>query len=336
MVVRGLVFTHLTNTKKKKAERWGNAWQSAYWASQCGEAAWMLWDKLTPSTRQGVANMIEFEANRFNNYRVPYYADKNGKIRHVGDTKGEENAWNSRILMLAVNAMPTHPHNAAWKTKACALMVSAWSRPSDLNCEESVDGKPVKDWLNGWNTYENGLVMNHRFIHPDYNCGYLCYAAAIDCALTNSTIPKSAFWNDGVMYHYYAAYSFKPGPSEWGDIREPGGTIYRRSENGGYLPDNFYPQGTDWSYHWYDCYLEMDIYAKLRNLDAGKDYDALGWANARVEAMRAKQDPQGRIYTDKDFMGMRCPDADAFQALAESWMVWWLTQHKLVPPVATN
>ena len=43
---------------------WGAGWQTAHWAFLAGEAAWLVWDELTPQTREYVAQMVVYEADR--------------------------------------------------------------------------------------------------------------------------------------------------------------------------------------------------------------------------------------------------------------------------------
>lgn len=59
---------------------WGDEWQSAEWAENIGFGAWLEWDNLTLRDKINIANMIIHEADRFINYKVPYYKDKSGKL----------------------------------------------------------------------------------------------------------------------------------------------------------------------------------------------------------------------------------------------------------------
>ena len=56
-----------------------------------------------------MARMVEHEADAFIDRTVPYWADRQGKIVTPGDTKAEENAWNSMLLASAQAMMPRHP-----------------------------------------------------------------------------------------------------------------------------------------------------------------------------------------------------------------------------------
>ena len=344
MAIRGIVFTH--EYYKINSLDWGNEWQSAYWAAQVGEAGWMMWDHLTNSTRQALAKVVELEANRFVSYQVPYWANPNGTINTPGDTKAEENAWNSRILTVAQAMMPSNPNVLLWRAKASELMVSAYSRPSDLTNTQMVDGKQVKQWLAGYNMYNNGVVVNHNIVHPDYAIAdILRYTTVIDTALANQYTPQSTFFNSDVIYNYLTSLQFTPGASPYGsgNIVSPGGTIYRTSVQSGnlvYDPNLYYPQGTDWSTLRYDDVSLMDLYAEFQGLDIGKSYDAMGWVKARLNAIQSIQNRPGHtgnLYQTGDWVNdWRAKETFALQQLSEEWMLWWLMQHNMTSPLADH
>ena len=98
---------------------WKYPWQSALWAASLTHASWLLWDELDADTRRQVAELLVYEADRFlaPGYKVPYWDPRSG------DTKAEENAWDSMILQLACAMMPRHPHAASWKRVASELMI---------------------------------------------------------------------------------------------------------------------------------------------------------------------------------------------------------------------
>jgi hypothetical protein len=85
-----------------------------------------------------------------------------------------------------------------------------------------------------------------------------------------------------VAYTAMTELSFTVGPSPYGrsNIIAPGGTILHRTPQGAYDGYTHYPQGAQWTIYVSDGYLNMDVYAKLRGLDAGKSYDAMGWGRA--------------------------------------------------------
>ncbi|MFH1268599.1 MAG: hypothetical protein ABIK89_22980 [Planctomycetota bacterium] len=138
--------------------------------------------------------VVEFEANRFlaPGYRVPYW---NGQ---GGDTKAEENAWDSMIFHVAVAMMPEHPHVLRWKKVAGKLMASAYARKQDMQDETVLDGKPLADWLDGYNVREDGVVVNHGFFHPDYmTCAGVQPGRNPTVRIGSATLPWNSAWLNG-------------------------------------------------------------------------------------------------------------------------------------------
>ncbi len=199
LAIRGVAMTHRVNNADSKT-CWGQglgnrrSWQAAYWAAHGAEAAWMLWDSIGVETKEAVAKMVKYEADAFINYDVPYWKNADGTSSDPTDTKAEENAWNSRILTVAQAMMPNDTNVARWRTKASELMVSAYSRQSDLQSTALVDGMQVRQWIKGYNTFNDGVVINHGLAHPGYMaCHTLTYETMIDATLAGQLIPQSAF-----------------------------------------------------------------------------------------------------------------------------------------------
>ena len=68
---------------------WGAGLQTAHWAKLAGEAAWLIWDRLTPQTREYVAQMIVYEADHAaHRARWSYWADAAGTVRRPGRHPG--------------------------------------------------------------------------------------------------------------------------------------------------------------------------------------------------------------------------------------------------------
>ena len=325
MMIRGLAYSHQSNRNFGSA-RWGAWWQTALWSAQAGEAAWMVWDDLSESTRQMVATMVAYEADRFLDYRIPYWANSRGVIYSHGNTRAEENAWNSRILSVAAAMMPSHPHARQWRQKGSQLMVSAYSRSSDLTNEKILDGRPVKDWINGYNARDDGLVVNHKRVHNDY-------AAAtsninkpfITQSLANQSVPEAAGFNADLVYRSMATVLFSV-EDGW---RRPGGTMFRRDADTDYLPEQYYPQGWDWSPHRYELFLLADLFAEALGFDHNEDFDATGWAYVRLAKLNDRQarHEDGHLYARNEHRPYIGSEAYAFQLVADSWMLYWMDRN---------
>jgi len=342
MAIRGVALTHCTF---KPTDNWGDNWQSAYWTSMFGEAAWMAWGDLSSSTQAAVAKVVEYESNRFINYKVHYWKNPDGSTNYPGDSKSEENSWNARVLAVAQAMMPNHPNVSQWREKASELVVGSYCRPSDLTNTTLVDGKPVKDWINGYNIHEDGVVINHNQIHPDYNLTVLCLANAITCSLANQYVPQSTYFNADVVYNALTSVEFTPPSSPHTDetILAPGGTMYKKSMVDGvmvYDPNVYFPNGTDWFEKRYESYATEDIFAEMLGFDEGEDFDSMGWAHAHIDgqlALQSRPGHTGNLYEDGEWVNDWYPkEAQAYKAAGNDWILWWLMQNGQVAPVGDH
>ena len=350
LAIRGVAFTHIVNTPSDYGgHRWGQgasqSWEAAYWCAQVAQAAWWLWDELSPKTRQALAKMVEHDADAFINMAVPYWADRLGHIVTPGDTKAEENAWNSMLLASAQAMMPHHPNVEKWRQKASEYQISAYSRQSDLTNSTLVDRTAAKDWLHGYNVFPDGVLVNHNRVHPDYMLAQeTCFASMVAVSLARQYIPQSMLFNAGLAYRALTEVQFTPGPdTRYGTgkaIAAPGGTIYYRTPDGGYSGDIYYPQGSDWTTKITDGYINMDLAAVQLGFDVGKQFSAIGWAKARARELLALQNRaghDGNIYHAGDWTAnYRGTDEVIFQSNAQAWMQWWLMQNHLMSPVGNH
>ena len=259
----------------------GDGWQTALWASSTAYAGWLMWDDLSAADREYVRKMIEYEANRFLNFTVPYYADRDGNIVYPGDTKAEENAWNAYSLGIAMAMMPNHPNYQAWLDKYSELMISAFAKPSDLNSDEIFHGQKLSDWLHGYNILENGLLYNHHQIHPDYmvtNGSYFFILAGR--MLANEPLLKAEFLNNSIVY--YALSDLKD---------EYGKTIYQ--DDG-----TIYYQKLDWGNGRRMNFVLFDAVANIFGFDENSTTKAADWELKHVQLAVAQQErfTDGRTY----------------------------------------
>jgi hypothetical protein len=318
---RGALLTNAVVLIRGATERhhrdngWGFPWQSALWAAYLGHSAWMLWDSLDATTKNSVAHLVEWEANRFLNYKVPYW---NGR---GGDSKAEENAWNSMVLSLAVAMMPHHPNVRWWKEKCSELMISAYATKADMQSQSVVDGKGVKDWLRGYNAQEDGSIVNHGFIHPDYIvCIHLNMRAFVVQPLAIQPVPEAADFNAALVYRCLVTKKWSSPP-----YAPPGGTIYKAGE-----PYLYYPEKADWGR--VDCltaYL-VDTHAFLLGLDRGLAERAQNWMRiraAKILEMQARH-PSRRVWAPGEFDAWPGREQTACGRLGNAFLALWLNDQK--------
>jgi hypothetical protein len=269
--------------------------------------------------------MVVEEANRFilPDYRVPYWTAPDGHVNTPGDTKAEENAWNSEILQLAIAMMPEHPHAEAWKRVCYELMISSFALKSDLRNEQIIDGKPVKDWLHGYNVRDDGAVVNHKRIHPDYTSSItLKTRSFLIQPLALQPVFEGASFNLPFIYRSFQEQVWASPPYE-----SPGGTMYIPGK-----VELYYPQGTDWSKHRVDIYYLLDVNAHLLGSDKGLKHKAVDWLRlraARIEAMQARHS-DGKMYAQEEFTTYPgCEQMAAWQ-LSDAYLFFWHHSHKAV------
>lgn len=271
---------------------WGNQWQSALWAAQCAWAAWILWNRLEDDTKALVTRMLVHEADRFTSYTVPYYRSRRGTILFPGDTKAEENAWNSNILTMALCMMPRHPNHEAWSRKNKELQLSAYARPEDLTHDRVVDGLHTARALQGSNMNSDGTVVNHGRLHPDYMVAFMHNGInAWAFSMAGRQPLMSSTFNGDIIYRALTQKRFGPDSL----------TIYLRDSLGRATPRMHFPEGNDWGTGRQANYWLMDVMAHLFGLDRGLNPPARSWALERARFMERKmrQSPSGRFFQSR-------------------------------------
>lgn len=326
LLIKSIAKAHKCNTENG----WGDQWQSALWCGLAGQAAYMMWNYLDNDTKMWVAAMVEYEANRFNIYTVPYYKNKDGKVVYEGDSKGEENSWNATVLQLAVSMMPEHPNVADWRYKCVELMVSAYARPTDLKRSKQVDGFSLSEWLSGSNLEENGTLINHGFIHNDYICTIEQNLRAINMfSLGDIDIPEATNLNADIIYDALVNLNFASPP-----YQSPGGTMYIEGS-----PDQYYPNGTDWSRYRYDIYYVLDVFAQILNFDDYAGTDGLSWEKLRAKkllTMQARHSDK-RVYASGEWNNYGGKEQLAAWMFGDAYLLKWLkAQEELSETVSWN
>lgn len=295
---------HVSN----QPDGWGRVWQSRLWTAIDGTAAWLLWDHLDAATRSAVVRMVTTEAHDLIGYHVPYYRSPDGTVNYPGDTKAEENSWDSMTLQLALAMMPSSPYAAAWSQKNVELLLSAFSRPQDLTDTSVIAGRPVNEWLRGSNANVDGTVTNHGIVHPDYMATLVqSLTAPPMAALAGTSAPAASLFNADVVYSDLSSLDFSSPP-----FLAPGGTIYIPSS-----AQLYYPQGNDWGTSRIAHMVAMDELAK----DLSLDHEAAVPAAAELDRhLRLVAQMQARSSDGRSYIS---PSEDTFD-LREEWVAYHL------------
>lgn len=311
-LIRSSAYRHKVNSGK---EGWGDQWQSALWASQVAEAAWIVWEHLSEPDQELVCRMLVHEADRFLDYKVPYYRDASGNILKKGDTKAEENAWNSNILTIATAMMPKHEHYSRWMQKNIELQISAYATPEDIKKTIILDGVQLNEILKGSNMNSDGTVINHNIMHPDYMSAFMHNAINVWIyELAGKKGLQSSLYNGDLVYRALSESLFN------------GKTMYQKTSEGNASSLIYFPEGNDWGGKRQANYWLMDVLANIYGWDSNSSVKAIDWAKARNKEMirMINRDTTGQYYQDKK--EDRFPSREEWfgSHIAWGYLGWWL------------
>jgi hypothetical protein len=298
-IIRRLALTHNTGPWTcSDGKRWGDQWQSAYWAAQTGFAAWIIWPHLDDQLKNAIGSMVEHEANRF--------VGKTPPAGVFNDTKAEENAWNAQLIALACNMFPNHPQHAAWKDTAAIWTLSSFLRAEDFQPGGLSDYPHLKARIKGPNIHSDFTLENHRRIHPDY-------MSAADLSL-------SQFFFYSWARNPFPGYVTHNLQGIFDNLK------YFSLDNGCY----YYPNGQDWRLH-----REPDwSYTWNSTSHVLKDVDATLLASRCLDTLEAMQarTKTGQIYFDGEWFFPSAQQSIS-TALAYNYML-----HRMcgLPPKASS
>ncbi len=290
---------------------WGNTWQSALWAVTVGQAAWMLWPKLTDNERALVAAMVVSEAEYASARGPQYYRNRLGQEITPGNTQSDTVSWDLLAPALGLAMMPGHPSAPKWRDSLIGMSIAAFARPGDLHNAQEFNGVRPDIRLPGTNANEDGTVTNHGIVNPDYiqNVQHLWWAASL-LRSGGQPVPEALFMNADIVYRALSVVEYPAPP-----YAAPGGTVY---QPGGQI---YYPMGVSWGVRRPATFVGVDGFASAYaapDTNAG-DFLAAHARDARALQLRWKD---GHMYADG-------PTEESYRlgkeeyALQQMALAWW-------------
>ena len=290
---------------------WGNHWQSALWAVTTGQAAWLLWDELSPQEQAYVGAMVISEADYASARGPRYFRNRLGQEMTPGDSQSDAVSWDLMAPALALAMMPKHGSAPRWRNSLIAMAIAAFARPDDLHREQTINGVRIDIRLPGTNANEDGTVTNHGIVNPDYtqNVQHLWWAASL-LRSADQKVPEALFLNADIVYRALSVVEFPSPP-----YAPPGGTVYQP------LGQIYYPMGVGWGTRRPATFVGVDAFA---NLYAAPDTRAGEFLAAHAADTRALQKrwADGHIYADG-------PSEESYKlgkeeyALQQMALAWW-------------
>ncbi len=314
-LIKGVASIHKSN-----GGNWGDHWQSTLWAALVGRAGWMLWDQMDAESKEMLCRMLVHEADRFiqADYKVKYW---NGK---GGDSKAEELSWDSMPLQLAIAMLPNHPHVRDWKHICSKMLVSAYSLEVDMEKSQPlIDGISPAEWLEGYNVREDGIVINHNLLHNDYmaSIAHLQMSGFHVFSLAQQKVPQALDFNFRLIYETLTSKQFDAPP-----FKSPGGTMYIPNS-----PEQYYPEGTDWSVHRYASFYGLDALADVLKYDQELP-KASDWVKLRGERILEFQSrhADGHMYQPGEYDTYKGVEQMVFWMMADAHLLYWLDDRKAI------
>ena len=175
MEVKSLAFgysTHKANRLKTTSDHayWGSVsradhvWESSLWAMSLAYASFFLDDLLGEEQKKRIYNMIKAECD--------YELQRDIPTGYAGDTKAEENGWETNILACALGLYPDDPLAPQWFDRLRQFAINCYSHVDDATdptiVDPDYDQKTVQDFYIGNNLYEDYTLQNHGYFHTSY------------------------------------------------------------------------------------------------------------------------------------------------------------------------
>jgi hypothetical protein len=172
-------------------------WQTPLWSGSLGLACVLVQGQLPAQTVTDVKRVVASEAT----HRAGI-APGSG---YIGDTKAEENGWDSNILSLGAAWLSTDPSAPSWLTAAKKYLANTYT-------VANTNGDPLASWITTTTLYPTFALENHGFYHPAYEmvAGMSMGDSYLMTRLANPTVATQlqAFaehnvmnvWNNNLQY----------------------------------------------------------------------------------------------------------------------------------------
>lgn len=175
MARKSLIFaysTHKANKLKTCAagDYWGSmsstdyVWESSLWSMSVAYSAYFQYDSLTTTQKQYVSNLVKAECN--------YELTRTIPTGYAGDTKAEENGWETNILACALGLYPNDALASQWYDRLRAFAINCYSHINDATdatvIDPSYNSTTVKSLYLGKNLYDDYTLQNHNYFHTSY------------------------------------------------------------------------------------------------------------------------------------------------------------------------
>ena len=141
-------------------KQWGRSWQSSLWLGASGLAAILVWDDLDAGLRKAISRVVVDEANQKVGVPPPDATP--------GNTRAEENGWDTHAPAVAVALFPKHENASKWLRTAELLAANTYSIAADQASDVRLGTDRMGDVVTTTNVQNDFTLDNHGFFHPSY------------------------------------------------------------------------------------------------------------------------------------------------------------------------
>lgn len=279
MAMKSLVFAYSTHKANRlmtcrDGRCWGSVsvadhqWESSLWAMSVAYSAFFQWERLSLRQRACIGKLLRAECS--------YELERSVPTGFRGDTKAEENGWETGLLAATIGLFPADALAPAWYERMQAFAVNSYSHPSDTSA-----------LYVGPNLFPDWTLQNHGFFHTSYQNVVIqeLGEAALALRLFQWGLHGQERWRRGELLHNCA-------------------NVTHNVLNWLSLPDGeqAMPNGNDWSLFLYDQITSYSTMACML-----QDADALMLENRAFRQIRHRQSttPDGSWLLRPDVGGRR-------------------------------
>ena len=302
--------THKANrlTKCTDGRYWGSVsdkdhvWESSLWAFSMAFSAYLQWDELTTDDIHYIYNVLKAECD--------YELERTIPTGFNGDTKAEENGWETNVLAAALGLFPDDSLADRWFGRLREFAINSYSHPEDqfdaTVIDPDYDSRTVADLWVGANLYQDYTLQNHGYFHSSYQNVVMqeLGESALALRLFQLKVIGKERWKTNALMHNNQKVMDKV--LKW--LALPDGELAM-------------PNGNDWSLFLYDqvtSYSTMSCFLR--------DPDALMLEEACVSQIERRQ------HTTPDGSWLLRPDVGARRMGVEAHRVMMTSlMHKTMP-----
>ncbi|MBQ8607846.1 MAG: hypothetical protein IJ417_06620, partial [Bacteroidaceae bacterium] len=207
---KSLVFaysTHKANRLKVCSNNgyWGSTsnsdhvWESSLWAMSVAYSAFFQWDTLSDAQKNYIKAMLVAECN--------YELQRSIPTGYAGDTKAEENGWETNILAATLGLYPDHELATKWFNRLREFAINCYSHVGDGTNQTIIDPEydqtTVADLYKGQNLYDDYTLQNHNLFHTSYQNVVMqeLGESALALKMFQTTLHGQEKWKTNALMH---------------------------------------------------------------------------------------------------------------------------------------